>query len=134
MKGGVIAGGCHQQVRAEKKDLQKALEYIASTVETTSCAQILRSPQTFTHYVKGIHARLVDTAARTQNFVAGDWRRENVCLPNAKWVPPQHCELESLMNSYAEWACAAHRSMDPVHFSFELHCRCGRGAARRWGR
>ena len=58
VQGGVIAGGCHQLMRAEKKDLASALSFIANTIETTSCTQILRSPQTFLACIKSIHARL----------------------------------------------------------------------------
>mmetsp|Transcript_107859 Transcript_107859/g.185973 ORF Transcript_107859/g.185973 Transcript_107859/m.185973 type:complete len:539 (-) Transcript_107859:2188-3804(-) len=119
--GGVITGGGHCQIRSEIADLKSTLDYVASS--NVSLSHVMQSGETLLSYVKDLHSRLLKSQASRRDFLAGEWRNENVCLPKSDWATPQFHELPALMLSFAEWACTQYKNMEPVHFSVEVHCR-----------
>eukprot|EP00667_Euglena_gracilis_P002446 EG_transcript_2445 len=124
VKGGLLAGGLRRLARGEEADMARAMHHLANVLASPGHIVVLfRSVQTVLDFIQDLHRRLMASQAETRDFPAGDWRQENVRLPNSTWCPPQHCELPSLMESFAEWACTAFQEMDAVHFGLELHCR-----------
>jgi len=117
----IITGGGHYQTQSANDDLRSTLDYIVNNA--VSFTEVMQSPDALISYVKDLHSRLLQSQARSREFLAGEWRTENVCLPHSDWATPQFHELPALMMSFAEWACTEWKHMQPVHFSIEVHCR-----------
>ena len=121
ISSGIITGGGHCETQSERVDLKTTLDYIVRN--PVSFSEVMQSPDALLSYVKDLHSRLLQSRASSREFFPGEWRNENVCLPQSDWATPQFHELPALMMSFAEWACNEWKSLPPVHFSIEVHCR-----------
>jgi Fic family protein len=112
LETGLTVGGRSLREHFEVTNHKEAIQYVENLVQNTEPISAF--------HVRQIH-KLILTHIDDEN--AGSYRKTQVRIAGAPFIPPESWQITSLMAEWSDWVASAERSMHPVVLAAQAHHR-----------
>ena len=112
LETGLTVGGKSLREHFEVTNHKEAIQYVEDLVQNTE-------PITAFH-VRQIH-KLILTNIDNEN--AGNYRKTQVHIAGASFIPPESWQIDSLITEWGDWVASAEGSFHPIALAAQAHHR-----------